>query len=300
MKRPYHQLQFLILVFAFTAILGRMITLPAPILVMWRVGLAAIIMLVWLAISKRAPIKMDRPFVIRAVAIGFILGMHWITFFGSIQLANISICLAGMASTSFFTSLTEPLIERKRPKTSELLLGLMVIPGLLLVAGASWDHALGLGCALLSALFASLFPVLNRKFALTGIAPQTVTLYEMTGAVLVCATFATVVGYPVFDHLPTASDWLWLSILASVCTVWAFSFHIKLLEKFTAFTSNLAMNFEPVYGIILAAIIFREYEELHPLFYLGATCILAANIIHAFINKKSTQLNPAPGELPIN
>jgi drug/metabolite transporter (DMT)-like permease len=206
MRRPYHQLQFLIFVYAFTAILGRMISLPAPILVLWRVGLAAIIMLIWLAISKRAPIKMERAFIIRALGIGLILGMHWITFFGSIQLANISVCLAGMASTSFFTSMTEPLIERRKPKISELLLGLMVIPGLLLIVGASWDHALGLGCALISALFASLFPVLNRKFALSGTAPQTLTLYEMFGAVVVCLIFTSIAGIPVLEHLPTGME----------------------------------------------------------------------------------------------
>ena len=300
MRRPYHQLQFLIFVYAFTAILGRMISLPAPILVLWRVGLAAIIMLIWLAISKRAPIKMERAFIIRALGIGLILGMHWITFFGSIQLANISVCLAGMASTSFFTSMTEPLIERRKPKISELLLGLMVIPGLLLIVGASWDHALGLGCALISALFASLFPVLNRKFALSGTAPQTLTLYEMFRAVVVCLIFTSIAGIPVLEHLPTGMDWVWLTVLSVVCTVWAFSFHIKLLEKFTAFTSNLAMNFEPVYGIILAALIFHEYRELNSLFYLGATFILAANIIHAFINKKTTHHTSVPSELPID
>ena len=106
MKRPYLQLQFLVLVFAFTAILGRLITLPAPLLVSWRTALAAIIMLIWLIVSKRAPIRMERGDTFRALGVGIILGLHWITFFGSIQLSNISICLAGMASTSFFTSLT--------------------------------------------------------------------------------------------------------------------------------------------------------------------------------------------------
>jgi drug/metabolite transporter (DMT)-like permease len=299
MKRPYLQLQFLIFVFAFTSILGRLITLPAPLLVLWRTALAAIIIALWLAASKRAPIRMQKSDTLRALGVGVILGLHWITFFGSIQLSNISICLAGMASTSFFTSITEPLFEKRRPQLSELLLGLMVIPGLFIIAGASWNHAMGLGCALISAFFASLFPVFNRKFALGGIAPQTLTLYEMIGAAITCLVFSTVTGTSAISHLPTPSDWIWLILLATICTTWAFSFHIKLLEKFSAFTSNLAMNFEPVYGILLAAAIFQEYKELNPLFYLGATFIIAANIIHALINKNNPHPNSAPGELPI-
>ncbi|MCP5538062.1 MAG: DMT family transporter [Akkermansiaceae bacterium] len=299
MKRPYLQLQFLILILAFTAILGRMITLPAPILVLWRVGLSAIIMLAWLAVSRRAPIRVNRAFIVRAMGVGIILGIHWITFFGAIKLANISICLAGMASTSFFTSITEPMFNRRNPRLSELIIGLMVIPGLLLIAGASWDHALGLGCALLSALLASLIPVLNRKFALEGVAPQTLTLYEMLGAVIICFIFTTSTGMPVLTQLPSGMDWVWIGLLSAVCTVWAFSFHIRLLEKFTAFASNLALNFEPVYGILLAAVIFHEYEELNPLFYFGAAFILAANVIHALIGKDDEHPHAAPGELPL-
>ncbi|MBT8037958.1 MAG: DMT family transporter [Verrucomicrobiae bacterium] len=285
MNRPYLQLQLLILVFAFTSILGRLITLPAPLLVLWRTALAAVIMFIWLAISKRAPIAMNKGRVLRALGVGVILGLHWMTFFGSIQLANISICLAGLASTSFFTSLTEPLFEKRRLRLGELLLGVMVIPGLLMIAGASWNHAMGLGCALLSALFASIFPVINRKFALDGIAPQSLTLYEMIGAAVTCLVVSTAFGLPWASQLPTPTDGLWLAILVVVCTAWAFSFHIHLLRKFTAFTSNLVMNFEPVYGILLAAMIFREHKELTPLFYLGASLIIVANIIHALIHK---------------
>ncbi|MGB0776132.1 MAG: EamA family transporter, partial [Akkermansiaceae bacterium] len=168
MSRPYFQLHFLVLILAFTAVLGRLIELPAPVMVMWRTGLAAGIMALWLALSKRAPLRISNQDTVKALLVGIILGLHWITFFGSIQLSNISVCLAGMASTSFFTALTEPLIERRRPCIKEVLLGLMIIPGLAMVAGASWEHSTGLGCALVSALLASIFPVLNRKLTLRG------------------------------------------------------------------------------------------------------------------------------------
>lgn len=297
MSSRYLQLQFLVLVLAFTAILGRLITLPAPLLVLWRTALAAATMIGWLAISKRAPLSMNSKNTLKALGVGVILGLHWITFFGSIQLSNISVCLAGMASTSFFTALSEPLLDRRKPCWKEILLGLMIIPGLALVAGSSWDHAAGLGCALASAFLASLFPVLNRKLTLSGLAPQTITLYELIAASATCLITITLIGDLTITQLPTTSDWLWLLILSGVCTVWAFSFHIHLLRHFSAFASNLAINFEPVYGILLAALIFHEYHELNSMFYLGALCIIAANILHVFIGKQNPE--SAPGELPI-
>lgn len=300
MKRPYLQLQFLVLILALTAILGRLITLPAPLLVLWRTALSACIIFLWLSATKRAPLRMPTRDTLKVIMIGVILGLHWTLFFASIQISNISICLAGMASTSFFTSLTEPLLEKRRPRISELLLGLMIIPGLALIAGASWDHATGLGYALASAFFASLFPVMNRQFRLKGTAPQTLTLYEMVGASITCFIVATLTGTSVHEQLPAASDWFWMAILVGICTVWAFSFHIHLLKQFTAFTTNLAINFEPIYGILLAAIIFQEYKDLGLYFYIGASFILAANLIHGLINRNNPQPDSAPGELPVN
>ncbi|NWK56883.1 DMT family transporter [Verrucomicrobiaceae bacterium N1E253] len=298
MSSRYFQLQFLVLILAFTAILGRLITLPAPLLVLWRTALAAIIMFIWLAASRRAPLTMPRKKMLSACGVGIILGLHWMTFFGSIQLANISVCLAGMASTSLFTALSEPLLDRRKPCWKEILLGLMIVPGLAMVAGASWDHAAGLGCALVSAFLASLFPVLNRKLTLAGQAPQTITLYELISACGTCLIAVLCIGDLRISQMPSSSDWLWLLILSGVCTVWAFSFHIHLLRYFTAFTTNLAVNFEPVYGILLAALLFQEYHELNPMFYFGALCIIAANILHVFIGKKTPE--SGAGELPLN
>lgn len=300
MNRYSIQLQLLVIVVAFTAILGRLIELPAPILVLWRTSLSAIIMFAWLNITKQASLTVARDQAWKGIGVGVILGLHWITFFGSIQLANISVCLAGLASISFFTSLTEPLLEKKRPRIREVLLGIMVIPGLLLIAGASWHHITGFVCALVSAFLAALFPVLNRRFALKGIAPQTLTFYEMIGAAATCLLASIIYQPQAITHLPSTDDWLWLGLLAGVCTVWAFSTHIKLLKHFNAFTTNLAFNFEPVYGILLASLIFGEHTELNSLFYLGAGFIIAANLIHSFLSKKSKRVEIGPGEIPVD
>ena len=287
MKHPYLQLQIFVVMVAFTAIFGRLIELPASVLVMWRTGIAAVVMLVWLGLSRRESLRLSREDTLKALGIGVILGLHWLTFFGSVKLANVSICLAGMASTSFFTALAEPLIDKRRHCWKEILLGLMIIPGLVLVVGASWQYGLGLASALVSAALAALFPAFNRKLVLRGTSAKTLTFYNVVAACFTCVLFIVVTDVSMLTILPAGNDWLWLGILALICTVWAQSYYIHLLKYFTAFTTSLAINFEPIYGIILAAIIFHEYDEVSPMFYLGAVFIIVANIVHGLITRKA-------------
>ncbi len=293
MTRPYLQLHLLVLILAVTAILGKFIAMPAPALVLWRTGLAALLLLAWQRIFKKPSLKIATPRAradtAKALATGIILGIHWMTFFGSIQLSSISICLAGMAATSFFTALTEPAINKRRLSGSDLVLGLMVVPGLLLIVGFNAHHWLGLACALVSAFLAALFPVMNRRLVLHGIAPQTLTFYEMIGAFATCALVVPFLGASPTVFWPSAGDFLWLLVLAGLCTAFAFTFHIHLLKHFTAFTANLAINFEPVYGILLAALIFNEHQDLHPAFYAGTLTIVAANMLHVVIKRRGDQ-----------
>jgi drug/metabolite transporter (DMT)-like permease len=249
--------------------------------------------LLWQKVRKQPPLRIATPHAradtFKALGTGMILGVHWITFFGSIQLSSISVCLAGMATTSFFTALTEPLINKRRLGWREPLLGAMVVPGLLLIAGFSAHHWKGLACALVSAFLAALFPVMNRRLVLRGIAPSTLTFHEMIGAFATCAIVAPFTGKPPAAFLPSIADAFWLLILAGLCTAFAFAFHIRLLRHFTAFAANLAINFEPVYGILLAALIFNEHQNLHPAFYAGLLTILAANLLHAALARRGSE-----------
>lgn len=286
----------LILILAVTAILGKLIALPAPELVLWRTGLAALMLLLWQKIGKQTALKIStlhaRADTLKALGTGVILGAHWMTFFGSINLSSVSICLAGMATTSFFTALTEPAINKSRLSGSDLMLGVMVIPGLLLIVGFNGHHWQGLVCALVSAFLAALFPVMNRRLVLRGIPPPTLTFYEMIGAFASCAVVASFTGEVPIAVLPSIRDFIWLLVLAGLCTAFAFSFHIHLLRHFTAFATNLAINFEPVYGILLAMLIFGEHKDLHPSFYLGLLTIIAANILHVVLKRRADKRAP--------
>lgn len=283
----YVQLHLLVALLATTAILGRMISLSATGLVAWRTLLAAPggLLLAWLLF--RRPVLPPLGLWLKVLGVGVIVGLHWMCFFGSIKLANVSICLAGMATVSFFTAFTEPLMERRRVRPLEVLLGLLVLLGIVLIAGFERGRLPGLALALLGAMLAAVFPVFNQHLVRReGMDPLVMVGWEMVGAWLACMALLPVLDGPGAYAALFAwqgLDWLWLLLLAWVCTVFAHAFHIHLLRHLSAYTGNLAMNFEPVYGIVAAAWLFGEHHVLHPGFYIGASAILVANILHPLI-----------------
>lgn len=296
------QLHLLVGLYATTAFLGHMITLGAVQLVVWRTLIASVGAAIIVISLGRHRLAMPPRRAIQLLAIGMLIGLHWMCFFGAVKIANVSICLAGMATISFFTAFTEPWIERRRVRPLEVLLGLLVVAGLVLVAGFERGHLAGLGIALLGAMLAATFPVLTRKLALgDGMDPLVMVSWQMAGACLIC-----LVGTPIF-HGGLAGysglfawhglDWLWLLTLGLVCTVFAWAVHIHLLRHLNAYTTNLAMNFEPLWGIIGAAILLGEHHDLHPGFYLGTLTIVAANVLHPWITRRianrNTLENPA-------
>lgn len=287
---PLLQLHLLVWIFASTAILGRMISLPAASLVVWRTALAALGAALLMAFVKKHPSAASPRQRMALLGVGGVIGLHWVCFFGAIQLSNISVALAGMASISLFTAFTEPLLEKRAINRLEVALGMLVMAGLAMVAGFTPGYGLGLLVALGAAFLAAVFPVLNRRIVNTGgIGVQAMVMWEMIGAML-----TVLVLLPVLtgcSHAPVNAyrsllelrgrDFLWLLILAWVCTVFAHGFHIHLLRRLSAYTSNLAINFEPVYAIVAAALVFGEYRELNAGFYTGVATILAANLLHA-------------------
>jgi drug/metabolite transporter (DMT)-like permease len=284
------QLHLLVALLATTALIGRMISLSAPALVCWRTFLASLGGIFLVTVVMRKSVLPPPGTLLPMLGIGGVVGAHWICFFGSIQLANISICLAGMATISFFTSLTEPLLERRRVRPLEVLLGLLVVLGILLVAGFERGRLAGLAVALLGALLAAVFPVLNRRFVnREGMDARVMMTWQMAGACIVCLLALPFVGGKsafggLFDL--QGHDWFWLLMLAWICTVFAYVAHLRLLRHLSAYSSNLAFNFEPVYGILMAALVFGEHRQVHPGFFAGMAAILFANIAHPLILRR--------------
>ncbi len=285
--RDYVKLHFIVWIWGFTAILGLLISIPSVEIVFYRTLIASIALLP-LLLYRGISFKLGVNEVIKIIGTGFIIAAHWILFFAAARVSTASVCLAGMATCSLWTSFLEPFMNNKKVKAFEVFLGVTVIGGLYVIFRFEFNHALGLGMAVASAFLSALFSVINGKFTFRH-DPYMITFYEMLGACLGTALFFPIyTSYFTIDGLqllPTTIDWLWLLILAGICTVYAFSVSVEIMKRISAFVVNLTVNLEPVYGIILAVIIFGEKEEMKPGFYVGTLIILLSVLAYPLLNK---------------
>jgi len=286
-RKDFFLLHFIVLLWGFTAILGVLISIDAVTLVFWRtfltvIGLGAYMK--WRGVSFAVP---RRPWWIM-MGTGVLMAGHWILFFASAKVSTASICLAGMATTSLWTSITEPLMTGRKVKWFEVALGLVVIGGLYLIFRFEFNHMLGLSLALGSAFLAAVFTVINSKLTKSH-NHFLINFHEMNGALLTAALclplFPLLFGDTATGFWPNAKDWFWLLLLAWVCTVYAYSVSIELMKRISAFFLNLTVNLEPVYGILLAVLIFGEEETMSLEFYLGTLIILSAVLAYPVINR---------------
>ena len=295
--RAYLQLHAAVFLAGVTAVLGELITVAALPLVWWRVLIAAasFVPLYYLRPGARLKVRLRRPDGSRSTAvklfgIGALVGLHWVTFYGSVKLANASVALVCFALVSPLTALLEPLLLRgHRFDRTEFALGCLVLPGMLLVAGViRADYYAGFVVGIASAALAATFGTLNKR-CVAEVRTVDLSLLEMTGAL---ATLTLL--YPLLAGLdfggggfwPTAADWAYLVVLALACTTLAYLLATDALRVLSAFTVNLAYGLEPVYGILLAAVLLRQYEELSPGFYAGAALITLAVFGHGWLARR--------------
>lgn len=272
--KAYIQLHIAVVLYGFTAILGDLISISALSLVWWRVLLTSLSMLFFVGFG-RSILRLPPKVILQFMGIGVLVAVHWLTFYGAIKYSNASVTLAAFAVTSFFTSLMEPLMTDKPFDKLELLLGILVIPAMLLIA-INIDLSLlkGLWIGLFSALLAAIFSILNKKMVDKADSYQ-ITFLEMGSAFLFLSLLLPFVIDAETPLMPAPSDWVYLLILALICTTFAFIISLKALEHVSAFDANLVINLEPVYGIALAAVILKDHKEVWPLFYVGVGMILA-------------------------
>lgn len=278
-RNPHLQIHFCVVLWGFTAVFGRLISLPALPLVWWRMTLVAAILAmlprVWREV-RRLPGRLLAAYA----GVGFLIALHWLTFYGSIKVANASVGATCMALSPVFLAAIEPLIVKRPFNYRELLLGAAMIPGVVLVVGGvPAGMRLGIAIGALSALLVALFGTLN-KLLVHHADPLAVTAIELTsGAALltiVCAVRAVAVrGAESSFVLPGARDALYLLILAVGCTIIPFTIALVALRQLSAFAAQLAVNLEPVYAIILATALLGEHRQLGAQFYAGVAIILA-------------------------
>lgn len=276
MKKAFIQLHLAILLAGFTAILGKLIDLNEAWLVWYRLLFTILALWLLMYFQKISAVVSGRDFA-KLLGVGGIIALHWVFFYGSIKYSNVSVSVTCLSSIGFFTSMLEPLIRRRRFDVMEVLLGLMAITGIYLIFNFYPEYKTGIIFGLISALLACLFPIFNKSL-LGRFSSKMVTTYEMTGGFLVLSLILPLYlkYFPATYYIPTISDLFWLIILALACTVFAFILSLNALRQMSAFTTNLSYNFEPVYSIILAFIIFKEDRFLGPGFYYGFALILFA------------------------
>jgi drug/metabolite transporter (DMT)-like permease len=288
-QKAYFQLHIAIFLYGFTAILGKLITLSELSLVWWRMLLTTISFLFFpkmLELFKAIPVKIRW----QLFGIGVVIALHWVCFFGGIKYSNVSICLVCMATGAFFTAILEPLIFKQKIKKYELILGAMIIPGMyLVVQSTSWDMMTGIVLALISSILAVLFTVLNKRMIdnTDNMDTSVITFIELGSGWL----FLTVLlpFYLYFFETSIQPTWLdlgYLLILALFCTTLAFVLNLNALKHISAFNANLAINLEPVYGIVLAWLIFQENKEVGSYFYIGVLIVLLAVFSYPYLKKR--------------
>jgi drug/metabolite transporter (DMT)-like permease len=278
--KNYLHLHFLVLIAGFTAILGELISINAIPLVWFRMSIAGVLMLLFIVIKNKS-LKVPLKAVVRFSIAGIIIALHWITFFAAIKASNISITLAMFSTGAFFASLIEPLFYKRKIIGYEIIFGVIVIAGVVLITQTELHYLLGIALGISSALFATLFAVLNGQFV-KNYKASVISFYEFVSGVLFISIFIALTdGFDASYFQLTASDWTYLIILASICTAYAFIASIHVMKHITPYTLVLTYNLEPIYGILLAVIIFPQTETMQPLFYLGAGLIISTVLLNA-------------------
>lgn len=283
--KSYFHLHLIVFIWGFTAVLGKLISLQALDLVWYRMIFAVGFMAIYIVYSKQSlkiPLKVFMGFMIS----GIIIAAHWFTFYEAIKVSNISITLACLSTGAFFASLLEPIFYRRKIIGYELVFGLLVIAGLFLIFNVESHFKKGIFLGITSAFLSALFSVINGKFA-KEYNPNCISFYELSGGVffLSIGMFFTNKFTTSFFTIST-NDIFWLLLLSSVCTAYAFSASVKVMKFLSPYTVMLTINLEPIYGIILALLIFKESENMNPLFYIGALIILSTVILNGILKNK--------------
>jgi drug/metabolite transporter (DMT)-like permease len=286
-RRAQWQMHSCVLLWGFTAILGKLITLPALALVAWRMALVSLALLALKRVRRglrEMPARLRRRFA----GVGIVVALHWLTFYGAIKLANASVAAACMGLAPVFLAVIEPWLMRTRFDPRELLLGALVVPGVaLVVGGVPVSMHAGIAVGALSALLVALFGALNKKYVEHG-EPLTMTFVELGAGgaflwLIAGAWMAMQGGVDAAHWVPGTRDAGWLLVLALACTLLPFALSLVALRHLTAFQAQLAVNLEPVYAVALAALLLGEQRELGPSFYAGVAIILGAVLAHPWL-----------------
>ena len=288
--KSYLHFHLIVFIWGFTAVLGALITIDALPLVWFRMGLASVFIYIYIKI-RGISLSLSPKALIGFFIAGLVIAVHWLTFFGAIKISNVSITLAMMSTGAFFTALLEPIFYKRKLIWYELLFGVVVVAALYLIFEVESGYRTGIIMALVSAFLSAVFTLINGKF-IKKHNPTKISFYELLFGTL-CVTLylafakADTFFTSQFFNLPTM-DWVYIAILATACTGYAFIAAVAVMKHLSPYTIMLTINLEPVYGILLAFLVLGDAERMSTEFYYGAVLILAVVIANGILkNRKS-------------
>lgn len=287
--KNYALLHLIVFIWGFTAILGALISIDAVPLVFYRMALASIFIFIYFIIYKKS-FTIDAKTILQFFLTGTIIAAHWIFFFLAIKVSTISVALVTMSTGAFFTSLLEPLFFKRKIKLIELFFGLCVVIGLYIIFNFESQYQLGIFYALFSSFLSALFAVLNGIFVKKH-SPNKISFYQLSFGAIVVGIYLLFTNIQAFNIVNIEFlDWIYLAILSSVCTAFAFIASVKVMQFLSPFTVMLTINLEPIYAIILALIIFGDKEKMNTEFYIGAAIVLFVVLLNGVVkNRKYLQ-----------
>lgn len=281
----YLHLHLIVFIWGFTAVLGALISIEAIPLVWYRMAIASVLILLWLILKKES-LQVSNKMLLKFLLMGAVIAMHWLAFFGAIKAGNVSVTLAIMATGAFFTAFIEPIFYKRKMIWYEVFFGMIVILGLYIIFKVETEYVWSIVLALLASFLGALFAVVNGKFVETHHA-SVISLYELGfGSLCITAYLLLSDGFSLEFFQLTSSDWMYLLILASACTAYAFIASVHVMKWISPYTVMLTINLEPVYGIILALLILGDSENMSAQFYYGAAIILTTVIANGIIKNR--------------
>lgn len=287
--KNYLHLHLIVFIWGFTAILGALISIDAIPLVWYRMLFAVFFVLIYMLLTKNT-LKVAPKSLIKFFIGGVLIAVHWIAFFKAIKIANVSIALVAMSTGALFASIIEPFFFKRKLIFLELVFGFVVVAALYLIFNVEGQYTLGILYALFAAFLSALFSVLNGLYVRQHDA-KTISFYQLLfGVLFITAYVWLTTGFDLKAYTLHGNDLFYLIILSSICTAYAFIASVKIMKFLTPYTVMLTINLEPVYGIILAVLIFGEKEKMSPQFYIGGIIIIITVIINGILKSKKKKV----------
>ena len=284
-KSELFRLHFIVFLWGFTAILGKLIQANAQVLVFYRMSFAALFLYIFIRFFKKESLKVSKKLLIQLAAIGGFMAFHWLCFFYSIKVSNVSIALSCLSLSTLFASILEPIIFKRKIDISEVVMGIVIVICMGLIFKTEFHYKEGIFYGILTALFGTIFSVFNGKiFGKTS--SGNIIFYEIFSGFLILSVFYLITGQIMQVNEISYRDLALIILLASVFTAFPMLESVNLMKYISPFTLILTVNLEPIYGIILAFFIFGESEQMSPIFYIASLIMILAIIANGVIKAR--------------